>query len=107
MNTQFHATIGIRHQPAVSMSSRCPSFILPHKYSEHQFQRGEGRKSFNSSLAINITPLLPYSYSYSPLCLAGGPISAAETRLVWNMLQCCSAAELQCAVLAGRGSAAN
>ena len=39
-------------------------------------------------VAINITPLLPYS----PLCLAGGPISAAETRLVWNMLQCCRAA---------------
>ena len=58
-------------------------------------------------IAINITPLLPYSHSYSPLCLAGGPISAAETRLVWNMLQCCSAAELQCAVLAGRVSAAN
>ena len=43
-------------------------------------------------ISINITPLLPYSHSYSPLCLAEGPISAAETRLVWNMLQCCRAA---------------
>ena len=102
MNTQFHATnIGVRHHPALSVSSWCPSFISPHKYSEHHFKKKD-RKSFNSSQAINIATLLPYCIH---LCvLPGGQY--LQRRPAWCGT-CCSAAVLQCAVLAGRGSAAN